>query len=131
MVALSLLLLAAAIIPGYKGFAISSLENSVGSTADADFWYLIQSNIMAVLGSFVMVIPLFRESWFSPAYSLMWTFVTLGFVFSVVSIVIYPFFNTGWSALVAFLGSIMSASSVMVMTQANAKDVAMGKVKKE
>lgn len=106
-------------------------ENSVGPTADADFWYLIQSNIMAVLGSPIMVIPLFRSSWFSPANSLMWTFSISGLIASVVSIAVYPLLNTGWSSLIAFLESIMSASSVMVVTQASARASVVEKVKQD
>ncbi|KAG9196884.1 hypothetical protein G6514_003192 [Epicoccum nigrum] len=62
LIAVSLLFLTAAVIPGYKGFAVSMADDSVGTTGDADFYYLIQSNIMAVLGNLVMVIPLFRSS---------------------------------------------------------------------
>lgn len=95
LVALSLVFLTAAVVPGYKGFAISMQENSKGSTADADFWYLIQSNIMAVLENFAMVIPPVRKSWSSPAYTRIWIFFTAGLVFSVPFFAIFPTFNTG------------------------------------
>lgn len=71
---------------------------------------------MAVLGNFVMVILLFRSSWFSPAYSLMWTFFALGLIASVMSVALYPFLNTGWSSLIAFLAFTIPASSILVMT---------------
>jgi uncharacterized membrane protein YhaH (DUF805 family) len=116
-------------IPGYKAFAISMQSSSSGSTGDADFWYLIQSSIMAVLGNLVMVVPLLKKSWFSPAYSLMWTFFILGLAFSIISIIIYPLINTGWSSIVSFFGSIASVASVLVMTQATSKGVNREKVK--
>lgn len=129
LIALILLFLIGSIIPGYKGFAISMQSSSSGSTGDADFWYLIQSSIMAVLGNIVMVVPLLKKSWFSPAYSLMWTFFMLGLAFSIISIIIYPLINTGWSSMVSFFGSIASATSVLVMTQATSKGVNRDKVK--
>ncbi|CEJ56538.1 hypothetical protein PMG11_02741 [Penicillium brasilianum] len=51
LIALILLFLTAAIVPGYKAFAISMDSNTPGSIGDADFWYLIQSSIMSVLGN--------------------------------------------------------------------------------
>jgi predicted ferric reductase len=124
-----LVFLIGAIIPGYKAFAISMQANSPGSYGDADFWYLIQSSIMAILGNVVMVVPLLKKSWFSPAYSLMWTFFALGLTFAIISIIIYPLLNTGWSSMVSFFGSIASAASVLVITQATSKEVNRGKVK--
>jgi hypothetical protein len=61
----------------------------------------------------------------------MWIFFTLGLAFSIISIAIYPFFNTGWSSMVAFLGYILSAASVLVMTQATAQVPVEPKVKKD
>ncbi|KAJ5449458.1 uncharacterized protein N7458_005907 [Penicillium daleae] len=130
LIALILLFLTAAIVPGYKAFSISMKSSEPGSVQDADFWYLIQSSIMSVLGNLTMVIPLLKKSWFSPAYSMMWMFFALGVAFAAISIIIYPFANTGWSSMVAFFGSIASAASVLVMTQAAAKVVPQ-KIKKD
>ena len=130
LIALILIFLTAAIVPGYKAFSISMSSSTSGSTGDADFWYLIQSSIMSILGNLIMVIPLLKHSWFSPAYSTMWIFFTLGVAFSFISIVIYPLVNTGWSSMLAFFGSIASVASVLVMTQGAAKRVLV-KVKNE
>lgn len=130
LIALILIFLTAAIVPGYKAFSISMSSSTSGSTGDADFWYLIQSSIMSILGNLIMVIPLLKKSWFSPAYSTMWMFFTLGVTFAAISILIYPFVNTGWSSMVAFFGSIASVASVLVMTQGAAKP-ALEKVKNE
>lgn len=131
LVALILVFLVGAIIPGYKAFALSMQRSGPGSTEDAEFWYLIQSSIMAVLGNVVTVVPLLKKSWLSPAYSLMWTFFMFGLAFSAISIIIYPLVNTGWSAMVSFFGSIASAASVLVMTQATSKTANRAKVKSE
>ena len=84
---------------------------------------------MAILGNLVIVVPLLKKSRFSPAYSLMWTFFMLGLAFSIISIIIYPLINTDWSSIVSFFGSIASAASVLVMTQATSKGVNRDKVK--
>ncbi|KAJ6106174.1 hypothetical protein N7512_009691 [Penicillium capsulatum] len=98
-------------------------STSPGSVHDADFWYLIQSSIMSVLGNLTMVIPLLKKSWLSPAYSTMWIFFSLGVTFALIAIAIYPFLNTGWSSMLAFFGAISSVASVLIMTQAAARDV--------
>lgn len=122
LTALILVFLTAAIVPGYKAFAISMQSSTSGSTDDADFWYLVQNSIMAVMGNIIMVVPLLGRSWFSPAYGLMWMFFTVGMIFAVTAIAIYPFCNTGWSSMVSFFGSVASAASVLVMTQAGRMD---------
>lgn len=118
-----LIFLIAAIVPGYKAFSISMESTTPGSVHDADFWYLIQSSIMSVLGNLTMVVPLLKKSWFSPAYSTMWIFFSLGVTFAIASIIIYPLLNTGWSSMLAFFGSVASAASVLIMTQAAARNV--------
>jgi hypothetical protein len=129
LIALILLFIIAAIIPGYKAFALSMQDATVGSVGDADFWYLIQSSIMAVMGNIIMIAPLLKKSWFSPAYGFMWGFFTLGLVFAIVAVVIYPLLNPGWSSMVAFFGSIASVASVLIMTQATAREGSGAKVK--
>ncbi|KAJ5160162.1 uncharacterized protein N7482_007166 [Penicillium canariense] len=122
LIALILIFLIAAVVPGYKAFSISMKSSAPGSFHDAEFMYLIQSSLMSVLGNLVMVIPLLKKSLFSPAYGTMWMFFTLGLLFAIISIVIYPFINTGWSSMVAFFSSIASVASVLVMTQDAARD---------
>lgn len=104
-------------------------DSAVGSIGDADFWYLIQSSIMAVMGNVIMVVPLLKKSWFSPAYGLMWGFFALGLAFAIVAVIIYPLLNPGWSSMVAFFGSIASVASVLIMTQATAREETKAKVK--
>ncbi|KAF3002216.1 hypothetical protein E8E14_001884 [Neopestalotiopsis sp. 37M] len=129
LISLVLVFLMAAIPPGYKAFALSMQDGTAGSINDADFWYLVQNSVMAVLGNIIMVVPLLRKSWFSPAYILMWVFFILGLAFACIAIAIYPLLNTGWSSLVSFFGSISSVASVLVMTQAAAKDARQDKIK--
>ncbi|KAL4723596.1 hypothetical protein ACLX1H_009234 [Fusarium chlamydosporum] len=123
LIALVLIFLIIAMIPGYKGFSLSMKGNQYGSTSDADYWYLIQSNIMGVLGNLVMVIPLLRRSWFSPAYNYMWLFFGLGLIFATTSVITYTLCNTGWSSMISFFGSVCSVASVLVMTQETAREL--------
>lgn len=123
MIALVLFFLILAIAPGYKGFAISWKENQIGTIQDADFWYLCQSSTMSILESFTTALPLLQRYTYKRALIVFLFFFAVGFVAAVVSIIIYPGYNTGWSALISFLGSIASASSVLVLTQATVQDV--------
>jgi hypothetical protein len=50
-----------------------------------------------------------------------------GLAFSIISIIIYPLISTGWSSF--FGGSVASAASVLVMTQATSKGVNCDKAK--
>ena len=129
--AMILFFLIAAILPGYKAFSISMKNNETGSVEDADFWFLIQSSIMSVLGSLVMVLPLLKKSWFCPAYTTMWILFFSGVVFAVLSIAIYPLYNTGWSSVLSFFGSVASIFSVLAMTQTTAREAFDSKVKKD
>ncbi|KAK6824542.1 hypothetical protein PG987_012036 [Apiospora arundinis] len=123
------LFLLLALAPFSMGFykSMSGSENraaasAVGSTSDADFWYLMQANLIAVLASFSMIVPLWRQLDLTTApYLIMAAFWILGLATAVASVAMYPFVNPGWSNLVSFVGSIASAASVVVMTQATGR----------
>ncbi|KAM0335790.1 hypothetical protein ACHAQA_000840 [Verticillium albo-atrum] len=106
-----------ALAPGYVGFAIAFKSGNKGSTEDADFWFLLQSNIMWTLGSLMLIVPLMRGTWFSMAYWSMWGFLLVGFGCAVGSVALYTEAHTGWSNLLAFFGSISSVAAVLVTTQ--------------
>ncbi|KAI0012691.1 hypothetical protein F4779DRAFT_567599 [Xylariaceae sp. FL0662B] len=115
-----------AIIPGYKGFAISWKNEEAGSIHDADFWYLCQSNVMSVLGSLVTAMPLLRRYGYERAHLIFWLFFTAAVLLALLSVILYPYCNTGWSALVAFLSSVASASSTLALTLATVQSVKNG-----
>ncbi|KAI1123140.1 hypothetical protein F5Y10DRAFT_286424 [Nemania abortiva] len=117
-----------------KGFAISSKENRTGSVDDADFWYLCQSNTMSILGNLAVAIPLLKHHRAEHARAMFWLSFSVGLAMAIISIVIYVPFNTGYSALVAYLGSIASAWSLLALTQATTQEAeskGMKKVKEE
>ncbi|KAF7198650.1 hypothetical protein HII31_00389 [Pseudocercospora fuligena] len=121
VLSLTIIALVAAMVPAFIAFAKSMESTEAGSTSDSDFWYLISSSIMAVLGSGVLTLQLMKESWLSPAYTTTWIFTALGVICAILSIAIYPLCNTGWSSILSFFGSIMSQGAVLVMTQAVAR----------
>ncbi|KAI0099707.1 hypothetical protein GGR51DRAFT_564749 [Nemania sp. FL0031] len=105
-----------------KGFAISWKEDKAGSFEDADFWYLCQSNAMFVLGSLVAAKPLLKHRSVDGTRAMFWLSFAIGFCAAIISIVIYPLFNTCYSALAAFIGSVASAWSLVALTQATSQE---------
>lgn len=115
-----------AFIPGYRGFAISAQSHENGTTNDADFYYLMQSSIMSVLGNFAAALPLLQSARISGPCYFFWAFSAMGLLSAVLSVVIYPYTNTGWSSVVSFVGSVASAASVLVLTVATAREQMIG-----
>ncbi|KAI8953789.1 hypothetical protein F4801DRAFT_84656 [Xylaria longipes] len=104
-----------------KGFAISWAEDKTGSFADADFWYLCQGNVMFVLGNLATATPLLKHHSLERPRTVFWLSFAVGLVTAIISIAIYACLNTCYSALVAFLGSIASAASLLTLTQATSQ----------
>jgi len=117
------------------GFGLAAYASSIsldsggkGQLSDADYWWLWQSNVMAVLGNLMTIVSLVQESWWSPAYALAYALLLASVLCSVVSIGIYTLLNTAFSSFFAVAGSAFSVFSVLIMTQAHAK-VGIGKAK--
>lgn len=110
-----------AFIPGYMGFAISEQSDENGKVTDADFYFLMQSTLMSVLGNFATALPLLPSLRASGSSNYFWAFAVLGMLSAIVSVIIYPFINTGWSAMVAFVGTVASATSILVLVVATAR----------
>ncbi|KAL1874447.1 hypothetical protein Daus18300_003465 [Diaporthe australafricana] len=111
-----------AFIPGYQGFAISAQSHENGKTNDSDFYYLMQSSIMSVLGNFATALPLLQSARISGPLHYFWAFSAIGLFSAVLSVVIYPLTNTGWSSVVSFVGTVASAASVLALTVATARE---------
>lgn len=122
-VGLLVFFLMTAMIPGSKAFHISMETKGPGKTSDADFWYLIQSSIMNILGNLTAIVPLLRGSWMSPAHTLTWAFFFVAAVCSIISVTIYPLCNPGWSSMTSFFATAFSASSVLTMALMTARHV--------
>lgn len=130
LISLIFLGLSAAMIPGYVGFSLTfSPSPPTSPHHDADFYFLLQSSIMTVLGNIIAIIPLLKKSWFESAYMLMWCSFGLSFVLAGASLVLYVFAGSGWSSVASFLSSVASVAAVLVVTQATGKET--GKVKRD
>lgn len=119
-VSLFVLFIILAFIPGYKGFAISE-SNENGKTTDADFFYLMQSSLMSALGNFSVALPLLLSMRASRPSRYFWAFTILGILSALISVIMYPYTHTGWSTAVAFVGTVASAASVLVLAVATSK----------
>ncbi|KAG8158416.1 hypothetical protein KVR01_011538 [Diaporthe batatas] len=120
--ALFILFVILAFIPGYQGFAISTQRHEIGATSDSDFYYLIQSSIMSVLGNFATALPLLQSGPTSGPSIFFWVFSAMGLFSAVLAVVIYPLATTGWSSVVSFIGNVASAASLLVLTVATARE---------
>jgi hypothetical protein len=122
-IALIALFFIASLIPGYKAFSISVNTPGTGSTSDADFWNLLQSSVISVLGSLMSVMPLMRGSCFSAAYTVTWVLWGAGCACAIISASVYPFCNTAYSSAVSYFGSVFSLIAVLATTQVVPKPV--------
>jgi hypothetical protein len=79
-----------------------------GSTADADFWLLLQSSAMQLLGLFTAVYPLWA-SIKTASWRWMQILIILGCACALAAVPIYVRLPTMWSAVVSFLGTAAQA----------------------
>lgn len=78
-----------------------------------------------------MVIPLVKGSWLSTPYIVTWMWFAVGLGCAVMSIVIYPLCNPGWSSLLAFCATIAGFGATLSITTAVGKDEASGQTSAE
>lgn len=83
---------------------------------------------MSVLGNFATALPLLQSGRFSGPSHFFWVFSALGLFSAVLSVIIYPLANTGWSSMVSFISNVASAASVLVLTIATAREQMSGPV---
>ncbi len=101
-------------IPGYKAWQRS--PGHPGTVSDADFWFLVQSSMMQIVGLVTIILPLAMDgrlrfrTWFWT-----WLLVGLSFACSIAPIPAYLYWPTEWSATIGYLGS---AAQTFVTLQA-------------
>ncbi|KAK8060654.1 hypothetical protein PG996_010584 [Apiospora saccharicola] len=118
---LFILFFALASIPACIGFArywaMGDEEGAIGLTTEADFMWLIASNLMALFGNLFSILPLLKLTRGSIKYQLaqagLWISVALG----IASIASYCFLNKCWSSLMSFFSNFFAISAVYVSTQ--------------
>ncbi|KAI1869515.1 hypothetical protein JX265_006605 [Neoarthrinium moseri] len=104
-----------AFIPGSIGFAKNWLREDIGRSDDADFLYLIQGSIVSTFGN-LATLMLFERSELASPYRSVWITVAIGTICNIVSVIVYPQVMKGWSAIFAFIGTVFSASCVVITT---------------
>jgi hypothetical protein len=100
------LVIAICIIPMI--LAWRSANDSPGTTTDTDFWLLVQTSALKILGLFTAIYPIYRKS---TAHAWIWTwfFAGGGAACACAAIPLYLYIPTIWSALVSFLGAVTQA----------------------
>jgi FtsH-binding integral membrane protein len=93
-------------------FAWQRSSNSTGSTADVDFWLLIQTSVLQLLGLFTTIYPMPKHS---TATAWLWAivFTVLGSVCVFAAIPVYLYISTMWSAFSSFIGSAAQLSMTL------------------
>jgi hypothetical protein len=93
-------------------FAWHRATDLPGSAQDADFWLLIQSSIMQLVGLFTAMFPISRQA---KSHAWIWSqaFTFLGASCSIASIPLYLYAPTMWSALLSFWGSTAQAGMAL------------------
>jgi hypothetical protein len=110
------------------GFAWTLSSNTKGSTADVDFYLLIQNSAMSILGIFTAMYPNF---WRPASHAKRWGqgFAILGVFCASAAVPMYLYFPTMWSALASFLGVAIQA--FMTLQLAVAADSSISPLKEE
>ncbi|KAK7955885.1 uncharacterized protein PG986_005107 [Apiospora aurea] len=118
---LFILFFALAIIPACIGFArhwsLGDEEEAVGLSTDADFMWLIATNLLALLGNLFAILPLFRLTRGSLKYLLTQAALWLSVALGIASIASYCFLNKCWTLLMSFFSNFFAISAVYFSTQ--------------
>ena len=100
------------VIAGFPTFALGWQHSgpNQGTTSDADFWFLLQSCSMSLLGLLTMAIPMWTDDSLGGAHAwLTWSFVAIACLCTVVAPPVYLSAPTYWSAfLMTIVGSIQA-----------------------
>ncbi|KAI1873755.1 uncharacterized protein JN550_003024 [Neoarthrinium moseri] len=81
-----------------------------GSIGFAKNWFIVST-----FGNLAMLM-LFERSELASPYRSVWITVAIGTICNIVSVIVYPQFMKGWSAIFALIGTVFSASCVVITT---------------
>jgi len=130
LVAITGITIILAMIPTYMAWTRSPY--SPGSTADSDFWWLIQSSVMALLSLLTLSIPIYEDSKFShKGRTWFWTcwFISAATVATILAPVLYVLVPTAYSGATVFVGSACQAFVVLQLSLA--ASIGMGRAKEK
>jgi hypothetical protein len=104
--------------------AWSHSDYIAGSAKDADFWWLVQSTIMQVLGLLTLSVPIWQGSKL-PSQNWFWTWLFIGIaaLATILAIPLYLYAPVAYSSTLVFLAT--ASQSFVVLQLALAAGVAM------
>jgi hypothetical protein len=132
LVAISGVTILLAMVPTYMAWTRSPYSR--GSTSDSDFWWLIQSSIMALLSLLTLSIPIYENSrsaqkgqtWFWT-----WWFISAATVAALLAPVLYVLVPTAYSGATVFVASACQAFVVLQLSLAASVRKGKGKGKEK
>ena len=123
-IAIQIGLIALIILPslliGAYAFHISKSSNERGTHQDADFWNLLQGNIISICGSLALAISFFRHdrknlSLQSAACAMAVVIWFVGVILGALSVAIYTVVNTGWSSSLSTLSNVLGSLAPLML----------------
>lgn len=92
-----------------RGWQVS--EGQPGTVNDSDFWFLLQSTIVALLGLYTMGVPLVLKEHpgQGPDQFWTWSFVVMAAICTILAPCLYTTIRTEFSACIAAIGSFFQA----------------------
>lgn len=96
---------------------------AAGTTADADFWFMLSNSTMSIIGLLVTVLPLWHTVWLSEAWVLTLCCILVATISVILSIALYLLVptGTGWSSVMGFIGSAAQALMTLELMYTVAK----------
>lgn len=121
MTGVVLIILIAGCVP--LGLAWQVSENDPGTTADADFYLLIQSTAMQLLGIFLATSPLVCAGAFDTV-GRRWVlaFGVAGSLCAVASVPMYLFTPKIWTGLLSFFGSAAEVAMILELSMMRSEE---------
>jgi hypothetical protein len=112
----------------YLAWSHSDYSAGPGSAKDADFWWLVQSTIMQVLGLLTLSVPIWQGSKL-PSQNWFWTWLFIGIasLATIVAVPLYLYAPVAYSSTLVFVATACQA--FVVLQLALAANVAMGSEK--
>lgn len=95
-----------------KGWVLSTEQ--LGTTAEADFWFLLQSSLLQIAGMVPIFFSFLQDSniaFQSRLWS--WVFLAAGIALQIIAPILYSLAPKKWSAVLVFLGNVMQVFLIL------------------
>jgi len=99
----------------FVGMGWTASDHQVGKV-DSNFWFLIPSTLIQIIGVFVVGRSLWQHSSFNTAWAWVWVWLAITSLSSIASVVFYVTLPAEWSSFAAYLAAAaQSLLSVQLM----------------